>query len=100
MRKGKCYDTIVHAYQKGVLCGREYVNQCRQKCQNGEIETFPTFSRCFDEKREIKFGVWSSEDRVWYEKVLPKMYDDAICVLKGPETVSYTHLTLPTKLAV
>ena len=22
---------------------------------------------------------------VWYEKVLPKMYDDALCVLKGPE---------------
>ena len=22
---------------------------------------------------------------MWYEKVLPKMYDDALCVLKGPE---------------
>ena len=78
----ECHDNVVIAYNKGVSCGRNYASQ---KCENGEIVTFPTFSRCFDEKREIKYGVWSSEDRVWYEKVFPKMYDDAVCVLKGPE---------------
>ena len=84
MRKSDC-DDIVNAYAKGVLCGREYVIRCSksQKSQNGENETFPTFSRCFDEKREIKFGVWSSDDRMWYEKILPKMYDDALGILKS-----------------
>ena len=86
MRKSDC-DDILNAYTKGMLCGREYVirvSKC-QKSQNGENETFPTFSRCFDEKREIKFGIWSSEDRVWYEKILPKMYDDALNILKSRE---------------
>jgi len=69
-----------NAYALGRRSGLMYdmLNRIGRRRSNQEIMTFPRFSSCFDERREMRFGIWSSSDRDWYDRVLPRMYEDAV----------------------